>query len=162
MVLINRNVSNVDPSAGGFEPIPAGHYPAQITNSEVKATKAGTGSYLTLEFTLIGEKYAGRKIWLNLNLDNPNPKAVEIAEQQLATICDAIGHNGNVQDSQELHMKPMLIGVTIRKDDQYGDKNEIKSFSNINGDVSSKNAAPAASTQPPVAAQQGFVPPGLR
>lgn len=161
MALIQRDVSNVAPSAGGYEPIPAGHYPAQITDSEVKETKAGTGSYLSLEYTLIGDSYAGRKIWLNLNLDNPNPKAVEIAEQQLAAICDSIGHNGNVQDSQELHMKPMTINVVIKRDEQYGDKNEIKGFSNINGDVSKPVAQ--SPVQPQQAApSQGFVPPGLR
>ncbi len=169
MALINVDVRDVDASSGGFEPIPAGHYPAQVTDSEVKQTKKGNGSYLSLEFTVIGEKYANRKIWLNLNTDNPNPKAVGIAKGQLAAICDCIGHPGLVNDSQELHMKPMIIDVVIKRDEQYGDKNEIRGFSNINGDVSSKGVAPQpappAAPQPPQSAPPvagNFAPPGMK
>ena len=42
------NASNVEPAAG-FDPIPAGKYPAVITDSEMKPNNAGTGAYLQLD-----------------------------------------------------------------------------------------------------------------
>ena len=95
-----------------FTPIPAGKYVAQIKKSEFKATKAKTGHYLKLEFSIIDGEYKGRKLWENLNLDNPNPVAVEIANKTLNTICQACNKSG-VQDSEELHGIPILITVKV-------------------------------------------------
>jgi len=43
------NAHSVEPMAD-FEPIPAGKYVAVITDSEMKPTKSGNGSYLELTF----------------------------------------------------------------------------------------------------------------
>lgn len=160
MALINLNVQNVEPQS--FDVLPAGWYPAQITASEMCQTKAGNGQYLKLEFTVIGDKFAGRKVWTNLNIDNPNPKAVEIAYQNLASICDAINHNGNVKDSQELHGKPMQIKLVERNEPTFGPSNEIKGYSKLDGSGTPSNFG-GESVAPPVAASPNrFVPPGMK
>ena len=64
---------------------PVGDYKAVITESEVKETKAGDGQYLNLRIEIIEGEYQGRIIFVILNLWNPNPKAVEIANRELAT-----------------------------------------------------------------------------
>ena len=74
------DANTVDP-ATDFEPLPAGKYLAVITDSEMKPTKAGTGSYLQIVWELIDGDFKGRKLWSRLNLDNPNATAVEIAQR---------------------------------------------------------------------------------
>jgi len=98
-----------------FDPIPAGEYLAHVSGSDVCDTKAKTGKYIKLEFTVLQGKYKGRKIWTNLNIINPNPVAVEIAQKELATLCRAIG-KGVIQDTQELHGLPLLMKVRVKKD----------------------------------------------
>ena len=45
------DANHVEPT-GNFEPIPAGKYQAAITESEMKPTKNGGGSYLQVTFTI--------------------------------------------------------------------------------------------------------------
>lgn len=85
-----------------FTPIPAGDVIGIITKSQYKLTKAKTGNYLQLIWKVQGGKYNGRTLFDNLNLDNPNPIAVEIANKTLNSICKACQKVG-VQDSEELH-----------------------------------------------------------
>ena len=44
------------------------------------------GEYLKLVVTIQGNKFKGRKIFLNLNLKNKEKKTVEIAQKQLGEI----------------------------------------------------------------------------
>ncbi len=96
-----------------FEPIPAGKYIAAITASEMKPTWAGDGSYLQLEFEVLEGDYKGRKLWVRLDLDNPNELVVKLARAKLAAICKAVGVL-TPKDSVELHYLPMQITVSLR------------------------------------------------
>jgi hypothetical protein len=112
----------------GFDALPAGKYAAQVVKSEYKETKAKTGHYLQLVVKIISGDYKGRQIFENLNLDNPNPQAVEIANKTLNSICQACGLAG-VEDSEQLHGIPMEI--TLRKDketDDYPESNSITAY----------------------------------
>lgn len=95
-----------------FDPIPVGEYTAQVTDSDIKATKDGQGKYVSLEFTVLSGEFKGRKIWTNLNIVNRNPVAVDIAQKELATLCRACGKSV-IQDTQELHGKPITLKVRI-------------------------------------------------
>jgi len=101
-----------DDMQGAFDPIPADTYQAQITGSSVEDTKAKNGKYIKLEFTILSGEYKGRKIWTNLNIINPNPVAVEIAQKELATLCRACG-KPVIQDTQEIHGVPFNMKVKI-------------------------------------------------
>lgn len=96
----------------GFDPIPAGEYLAMVVDSEVKVTKKKDGEYISLKFKFIEGKYKGRFIWSNLNIVNPNPIAVEIAQSELATLCRACG-KAVIQDTQELHGVPIKMKIKI-------------------------------------------------
>ncbi|MFN4261772.1 MAG: DUF669 domain-containing protein [Gemmataceae bacterium] len=61
------DANQVEPSSD-FEPIPAGKYLALITESEMKANKAGTGSYLQFTFQILEGPHKERKVWTRLNL----------------------------------------------------------------------------------------------
>lgn len=127
MATLNFNANDVAPSVG-FEPIPEAKYMAIVSESEMKPTKNGNGSYLELVFQVIEGQYKGRQLWTRLNLDNPTAKAVEIAKAELSAICRAV----NVmqpQDSVELHNLPLEIDVKCRKRPDTGEiTNEIKGY----------------------------------
>ena len=130
----------VEPSTD-FEAIPAGKYLAVITDSEMKPTKAGTGSYLELTFQIVEGEYKNRNLWARLNLDNPNPVAVQIAKAELSAICRAVGVM-LPKDSVELHNLPLLITVKCKRRDDTGDiVNEIKGYAK-------KEAAASGNAQP--------------
>lgn len=135
-----------------YSPIPAGTYIAQINRSEVKSTKAGTGSYLSLGFQIIDGEYANRVIFQNITLANPNQVAAQIGREQLAQLAGACGIY-QLGDSQELHGIPMQIrvGIEVDKTGQYEPSNNIKKFMALQGQ--------APTTQAPVQQQpQGFAP----
>lgn len=96
----------------GFDPIPAGTYLSMLVESAVLTTKKKDGEYAKLKFQILQGKYKGRFIWTNLNLINPNPIAVEIAQKELATLCRACG-KAVIQDTQELHGIPIQMKVKI-------------------------------------------------
>jgi hypothetical protein len=133
------DANQVEPTTG-FDPVPAGKYLAVITESEMQPTKAGTGSFLIFTLEIIEGEYKRRRLWARLNLDNPNPKAVEIARAELSAICRAVGVL-SPKDSTDLHNLPLVVTVKLRKRDDTGDfTNEIRGYS--------KKAAPPTSGQP--------------
>lgn len=111
-------------------PIPKGTYQAVATDSEMKQTRDGTGSYLSVTYEITGGAYSGRKIWHNFNLTNRNALAVEIGQKQLVSAATAAGIDPmRLKDSSDLHNKAVQIYVAVKEDATYGDKSEIKSFS---------------------------------
>ena len=128
---------------GDFKPFPAGMYTARITGAELKDTKAGNGGqYIALRLDITGPSHQGRVVWSNLNIKNPNPKAEEIGIQQLGDIMRATGI-GKVKDTDQLIGGDVSIKVVIKLSEEWGDKNEVKSFSAISG---SSAPAPKAET----------------
>lgn len=140
------NAQEVEPSTG-FDPIPVGDYLAIISNSEEKTTKAGDGSYVKLEFTIIEGKYEGRKLWENLNLQNKSDEAVKIARATLSAICRALSILRPVADSIELHDQPLVIKVGLEKRKDTGDmQNRIKAYKSRSEGVSAPPAAGVAAS----------------
>jgi len=128
MSTLNFDANTVDPAVG-FNPIPEGKYQAVITESEMKENKNKTGRYLKLTFEIIDDgEFKGRKVWAQLNLENPNADAIRIARAELSAVCRAV----NVmtpKDSVELHNLPLVIDIRCRKDATTGDiRNEIKGY----------------------------------
>ena len=126
MAQLNFDASGID-TTNQFDAIPAGDYEGMVTSSEMKSTKDGTGQYLELTLEIQSGQFQGRRLWDRLNLTNRNPKAVEIAQKQLAQLCHATGVL-QVSDSQQLHNRPVVIKVSAKADDQRGMVNEIKGY----------------------------------
>jgi len=134
------NATEVEPTTS-FEPLPAGKYLAAVTESEMKPTKSGSGSYLQLTFTILEGEYKNRVLWARLNLNNPNATAVKIARSELSAICHAVGVM-QPRDSVDLHNLPLVITVKLKKRDDTGElTNEIKGYAR-------KDAAAANGQQP--------------
>ena len=140
------DANTVEPTTE-FDPVPAAKYLAVITASEMKATKTGKGSFLELQFQIIEGECANRNVWARLNLDNPNPTAVQIARGQLSAICRAVGVL-TPKDSCELHNLPLVIGVKCKKREDTGEMtNEVKGFSKKESPAAP--ARPASTSTPP-------------
>ena len=103
---------------GDRSALPAGDYLAHIIKSEMKETKESikldnqSGFYLSIHYCILEGERKGRMFFANLNLKNKNPVAVEIANKELNSICQACDLQG-VEDSDELHQIPMCITLKV-------------------------------------------------
>jgi hypothetical protein len=149
------DASKVKPQSE-FVPIPAGKYVAIIIKSELKTTKKGDGNYLELNFQIIDGQYKNRQLWGRLNLRNPNSQTVEIAQQQLSSICHAVGVL-DMQDTQQLHNIPLCVKVVVR-DGNNGPMNDVNGYYPLEGQQQAPVQQAAPVQQPPVQ-QQAFVQP---
>jgi len=153
MDLSGFDANTVEPSAP-YEPIAAGWYKAVFTSSEEKPTKAMTGSYLQLGVEVIEGQHQGRKLIERLNLKNPNPTAVEIAQRTLSSICHAVGVM-TPKSGADFHDKPFMVKVAVKPGDgAYGPSNEIKEYAAVGSAplasvAASEAPAPAAAATPP-------------
>lgn len=133
-----------------FSAIPLGDYPAEIVNSEVKDSKnKPQNKYWKLEFQITEGDYKGRKLWKNLNLINDNPQAVEIAQRELTSICEACGLVV-IGSTEELHKIPMIISVKVTPATaQYAEGNDITKYSIDERFAKPAPSAPAATKAAP-------------
>lgn len=141
-----------------FTPLPAGQYVAQIIASEFKDTKSGTGRYIKLEFEISEGQHQSRKFWENINIVNPNPQAVEIARKTLKEICESVGIFSRLEDTEDLHFKPMLVTMrlTPRKDSPGEFENRVGKYEPLQSDgaprrVETSTAASGPRTAPAAA-----------
>jgi hypothetical protein len=166
MVQLNFNANQYAPNAGGIDVLPSGTYAVQITGSEYKQTKRQDGYMLVLTLTVIDGAHVGKKLIARLNVQNPNPQAVEIAMGELSAICHVTGCMV-VNDSQELHGRPFQVKVEAvpRQDDPSKMGNEIKGYLDARGNPPTPGGggapsapAPAAAPQPPMASAPAPAP----
>jgi len=143
MAFLNEefNVNELPQGNGNFEPLPAGWYTATISQSELKATKAGNGQYIKLRYDITGPSHQGRVVFGNLNIKNANPKAEEIGRQQLGDIMRAIGL-AKVTDTDQLIGGQIAIKLEVKEDAQYGASNEVKGFKSVSGSAAPTAAIP--------------------
>jgi hypothetical protein len=115
-----------------FEPIPEGLYLAKITKAETKQAKSG-GTYLSVEFTISGGKFADRKVWTNFTITSKSETAERIGRAQLKALCLAIGVFGTLEDTRALLAGELAIEVYIRPaENGFKARNEISEFYNMN------------------------------
>ncbi len=148
MAQLDFNANDVEPTAA-FEPLPAGKYLAEITESEMKAVKSGSGTYLQLVFTVIEGPCKGRKVWDRLCLNHSKDLTQKIARGNLSAICRAVGVM-QPRDSVELHNLPLVITVNCRKRKDTGEiNNEVKGYAKRESAVSQPQQAPVNDQTPP-------------
>lgn len=142
------DATTVEP-AREYVPIPNGDYLVIITESEMKPTSKGDGSYLELKYQLIGETiYKNRTVKSRHNLDNKNETAVQIAQSELSSICRACKIL-KPNDSCELHNIPLMARIVVSKNkDTKAEFNEIKGWK-AKGEAAATGTAPAAGGPPP-------------
>ena len=126
------NVDELPVAQYDNSPIPEGDYKAVVKSAEVQTTKAGNGQYIKVRFDITGDTHAGRVVFSNINIRNPNPKAEEIGRQQLGELARALGIK-TVNDTDQLIGGHCQIKVVVRQSEGYDPQNEIKRFKAIDG-----------------------------
>ena len=98
-------------NSGSFEPIPAGVYPLEVSNCELKQSRAGN-PMIACSFTVTEGQYVNRKIFMNYNVGHPSEKPRLIAQQQFARLCLAAGFQAIQDDTQLIGARVMgRVGV---------------------------------------------------
>lgn len=122
------NPNDVPEDDRNFEPLPAGDYAMQVIESDIKPTKSGSGDQLILTLEVLEGPHTNRRVWDRLNIRNQNADAQRIAQRSLADLCLAIGLNGSLRNSEDLHFKPFVGKVTIQADKkgEYGPQNRVR------------------------------------
>lgn len=120
-----------------FKPLPAGWYPAEIVKSEVKDTNAKDGKYIALKFRILENvdingvevQSEGRFVFTNLNIVNKSDTAVRLARSDLKAICGAVGHEGELEDTVDLHNIDLQIKLSLKAEtSEWPAKNEVKGY----------------------------------
>lgn len=148
------DASTVEPM-GSYDVLPPGKYLVQIIFSEMRPTKDGRGQYLYLELDVLEGQYAGRKLFDRLNLVNPNPDAVLIAQRTLSSLCRAAGKL-QVNNSEQLHLIPLIADVRVRPPSGgYGESNSMRYLPRAGG--AGATAGYSSFTPAPTAPRVGTV-----
>lgn len=156
MAAINFDATTVTPNAS-FDPLPAGWYNANITASEMKPTKDGSGAYIQLELTILDGDHANRKVFDRLNVQNNSQVAQEIAYATLSSICHATGVI-QVQDTSQLHGIPLEVKLSVRAaSGDYEANNDVKGYRASSAGGGS--ARPPVTSQPPAMTPPAQTPP---
>lgn len=153
-----------------FAPLPDGWYTAQISKAEVKKTKDGTGSYVNIQYAILGPTHAGRVVFGMITVTNKNPKAEEIGEQEMTKLRGALGI-ARLTDSDQLIGGSLLIKIAVKpavmetlangqKVEKYPEINEIKGYKAIEGGTIPKPASSVPSFSKPAEPKtEGSAPP---
>lgn len=143
------DVNSIPEQENNYDPVPEGWYDVVISKADVKATKDGTGQYISICYDITGPTHQGRKVFGIVNIRNKSAQAQNIGVQQLGSIMRSIGI-ARVDDTDQLIGGQLQIKVTIRKQEGYDPSNDVRGFKAIEGlslppAAATTAAAPAAS-----------------
>jgi hypothetical protein len=147
-------------ATGDFTPLPPGWYSAEIEKAEIKDTKTSGGKMLKIQYSIVGEKFNGRKIFESINILNASEAAQAIGRRQLADIARAC-NIALLDDEDQLLAQTIEIKLAVKHDEGYDPDNEVKGHRPLGGKTATppagKAAAPGA-TEPTEAAPSDAPP----
>jgi hypothetical protein len=128
-----------------YAPLPKGWYPTEIEKVTTKTSAKGD-KYLALQFTVIGDRFANRKLFVNLNLWHPKDNVRRIAREQLQRLTGACGLAKIPTDAGEFvgHRPELRVETHDRKTgqeytNQLGEpSNEVRGFRPPKGGASAE------------------------
>lgn len=145
------NFIATDAPENQYDPLPAGDYLCQVSDSDFRDSKNGNSQYLALTLEVIDGPRAGRKLWENFVLSHAtSTKAVDIGKQKLADLCRAVGVM-HVRHSEELHGIPFFAKVTVEEGQDGTLQNRVKRYASANKPAS----APRGPAPQPAQANRG-------
>ncbi len=132
MATIIFNSADVPEEDNKFDLLPPGDYKVIVTESSIKATKAGTGEYVAVKVQVVDGDKKGRTVFANLNFKNPNPTAEQIGRRELADLTKAVGLV-TLSDTAQLHNKPLLVKIGIEPaKGEFDASNRVKRWMPLN------------------------------
>ena len=144
---INFDIQNTQAYSGGFQVLPAGLYPVEIVAEKEVPLRSGNGSGLTFEYEVLEGANKGARVRELLNIGHSSPGARGVAEARLKAICESVGL-ASIFDTQDLHRKPFAVVLSVTKDNQGRDRNEVVEYRKIVQDVAAPIVAPVQAPTP--------------
>jgi hypothetical protein len=143
--------------AGDFEVFEAGVYPMEMIESDIVATKAGTGKLLKYRLSITQGELIGRLVFGQFNLTNPSADATRIGQGEFKALREVVGVL-EPEDTADLHFKEFqgVVKITPAKG-EYKAKNEInwgatyKLFADGTQPVAANDNEPPAKVAAPAA-----------
>ena len=136
-----------------FEVLPVAWYPMEVEKAGMVMTTNNDGQRIEIVFSVLGEQYANRKVWMNCNIVNKNPQAVAIAKKELAGLCLAVGLAGIDACDQLLGLRCQVkVKIETDKTGQYPPKNVPTLFKALDSPAVAPVAAAPVTAAPVVAA----------
>lgn len=156
-------------TGGSFEPMPTHQNQLMVTNMEYNdiaqsnPTGGSAAANFTLEISVVGDQYNGRKIWQKYWVKKRDGSGNKVAQYQLNAIADAVGFVGILDNPFDIMscQKPFEATIYIEKnnDPQYKDFNQIKNPKKIGTTAPASGGMAQQSATQQAAPQQGFAPP---
>lgn len=106
--------------------LPLGNYLLEVESAEVTRTRSGSGKVAKLTIEVREpEQFKGRKIFLNINIENDNPEAERIGIEELSRLAKAVGipEDQELEDTDDLLKIEFAARVGTEKDNP--DRNRI-------------------------------------
>lgn len=144
-----NDMDETDAQAGDFQPLPDGWYEAITSGSTEKENKSGQGHHINVTYTIVGENYAGRKVFGNFNVDNPKPTAQQIGLGELKRMMLAGGLE-KISDVSDLD--DLTLWIKVGRDKKDAEKNVIKAFRSTAPDAEPAKPIAKAAAKPEPAA----------
>lgn len=118
--------ANQHDDPGVFEVLPEMVCLLVIESSDMKPTKAGTGTGISFKFQVVDGEHKGKTFIKWINYNNPSETAQKIGRSELAMLCRAC-MKPNPQDTMELHNIPFAAHLVVKPGEgSYGPSNDIK------------------------------------
>ena len=106
--------------------VPKGTYLVQMIWSEFKRNKNDNGDVLHYKMRILKGEFQGVEIYSTLNFTNPSANCEAMGKKELEMIRAASGHVGKLNDTGELHERPMLATYGIKEaNGSWPRKNEL-------------------------------------
>lgn len=109
---------NVEDVGDGFSLHPPGVYTVVIVADELRENNNKTGHVLEFNYQFVEGPMAGETIKDYLNILHQKPGVQKRGQSDLKQICTAVGHVGQVMNTEVLHGKPFSIKLGIEDQDK--------------------------------------------
>lgn len=114
---------DVDSVEAQVDYVPPGKYPALIESAELNRTKSQTGYYIKLMLSILDGPHKNRKLFVNINIVNPNQQCVDIGLRTLASLGKALGVKC-IKNLDQVLNQTVVAHARVRNE-----QNEVNSFS---------------------------------
>ncbi|MFN5945518.1 MAG: DUF669 domain-containing protein [Phycisphaerae bacterium] len=126
MAIIKFDASNV-PAHAAAALLAPGAYDARIIEADLRPVRSGDGRALQIAFELTVPEHLGRIVWARLHIETRNAHVQQIAQQELAALCQAVGVR-SLTDTRELLGKHARITLGIRRRDDGDTSNVVRAY----------------------------------
>ena len=126
MATIKFDASNV-PAHAAAALLAPGAYEARIIEADLRPVRSGDGRALQIAFELTDPQHCGRIVWARLHVETRNAHVQQIARQELAALCRAVGV-ASLTDTRDLLHKHARITLGIRRRDDGDTTNVVRAY----------------------------------